>query len=304
MPEPLDLVALRSLTEIAEAGSFTGAARSLGISQPAVSQHVRALETRFSTRLVHRDGRRMVFTTSGERVLAAARRLLSVHDEVVRALEPPETPPIVVGCIDHAVSSVLPGVLAELGRAAPARRVVVHVERAETLSEGLRDGWIDVAVVLGGDWSVPGDEAGRFELRWVTAAAGGSETGAGAGAETSVPLVVSREPCRIRNRALSLVAEAGIAGHIAAESSTLEGVVAAARTGLGVALLPMPHGTTNGFTERAGLPEAGSIPVRVVAGERTDPEIRAAALRGAINALGAGAAAPGDRVAPGAEPHR
>jgi len=279
MPELLDLVALRSFVEIAESGSFTGAARALGLSQPAVSQHVRALETRFDAELVTRSSRRIAFTAAGERVLAEARRLLAVHDEAVRALENLEEPPVVIACIEHAVPSVLPAVLAELERTIPSRRVVVQVENAEHIAAGLKRGVIDVAIVLGHDWDAPGDEVGLFALRWVTGRPLTAQDRRG------VPLVVNREPCRIRHHALSLLARSGTPSYIAAESSTLEGVLAAVRAGLGTALLPMPARYAIGLQERPDLPGAGEIAVRLVTRRGVDPKVRAAATSGARSAF-------------------
>jgi DNA-binding transcriptional LysR family regulator len=279
VPDLLDLVALRSLAEIAEAGSFTGAARALGLSQPAVSQHVRGLETRFGATLITRASRRIAFTAAGERVLAEARRLLAVHDDALRVLEQLEEPPIVVACIEHTVPSVLPLLLAEVERAVPARRVVVQVENAEHIAEGLRRGTIDLALVLGHDWDAPGDEVGRFALRWVTARPIALRD------ERRVPLVVNREPCRIRSHALSLLARSGTSAVIAAESSTLEGVLAATRAGLGTALLPAPAGYAMGLRERTDLPAAGEIPVRLVTRRGVDEPLRRAAIAGARRAF-------------------
>ncbi|GAA2075752.1 LysR family transcriptional regulator [Microbacterium hatanonis] len=279
MNDLLDLVALRSLVEIADAGTFTGAARALGVSQPAVSQHVRALETRFDATLVTRSSRRIVFTAAGERVLAEARRLLAVHDDVLRSLETLEETPIVVACIEHAVPSVLSSVLSELERSVPNRRVVVQVDNAEHIGAGLKAGLIDVAVVLGHDWDTPGNEIGRFALRWVTGRPLAIQDPRG------VPLVVNREPCRIRQHALGLLARSGTPAHIAAESSSLEGVLAAVRAGLGTALLPMHVRSAAGLHERPDLPGAGEIAVRLVTRRGVDPAVGAAATVGARRAF-------------------
>jgi DNA-binding transcriptional LysR family regulator len=279
VPELLDLVALRSLVQIAEEGSFTSAARALGLSQPAVSQHVRGLESRFRVELVSRSGRGIAFTAAGERVLAQARRLLAVHDDAVRTLEGLEEPPIVVACIEHAVPTVLSHVLSELEHVAPPRRVVVQVENAEYIAAGLKAGAIDVAIVLGHDWDAPGNEIGRFALRWVTGRPLAIHD------QRGVPLVVNREPCRIRQHALGLLARSGTASHIAAESSSLEGVLAAVRAGLGTALLPVHARSVAGLHERPDLPSAGDIPVRLVTRRGLDAAVGAAASAGARRAF-------------------
>ncbi|GAB3506864.1 LysR family transcriptional regulator [Amycolatopsis cihanbeyliensis] len=72
----LELRHLRMLYEVARAGSFSGAARELGYTQPAISQQMRALERAFGTPLVVREGRRVVFTEAGAELLRHAEDLL------------------------------------------------------------------------------------------------------------------------------------------------------------------------------------------------------------------------------------
>ena len=62
----IDAAGLRVMKAIADEGSFTGAATSLGYSQPAISQMVRRLEQRFGTVLVERVGRHVRLTEAGE----------------------------------------------------------------------------------------------------------------------------------------------------------------------------------------------------------------------------------------------
>jgi DNA-binding transcriptional LysR family regulator len=61
--------------EIAEAGSFSGAARRLGLSKASVSRQIRALEQRLGTQLLRRTTRRMSLTEVGEVFLAHCRRV-------------------------------------------------------------------------------------------------------------------------------------------------------------------------------------------------------------------------------------
>lgn len=52
----LSLPQMRAIEAVAESGSFSGAAKRLGISQPSVSNHVTAVENRFRTKLLDRRG--------------------------------------------------------------------------------------------------------------------------------------------------------------------------------------------------------------------------------------------------------
>jgi DNA-binding transcriptional LysR family regulator len=83
MLSPRDLPLLPVFVAVASAGSFTAAARELGLAKSVVSQHVRTLEARCGVRLMERSTRRLHLTQVGELVLDAASAVLTS----VRSLE-------------------------------------------------------------------------------------------------------------------------------------------------------------------------------------------------------------------------
>lgn len=64
-----------------ETGSFSAAARDLGLGQPNVSRYVATLEDHLRTRLLHRSTRKLALTPEGERYYAEVRRILDAVDE-------------------------------------------------------------------------------------------------------------------------------------------------------------------------------------------------------------------------------
>ncbi|MBC8074655.1 MAG: LysR family transcriptional regulator, partial [Chloroflexales bacterium] len=75
---------LRTFVSVADAGSYSAAAALLHLSQPAVSQHIHALEEQLDgVRLFRRVGKKMVPTHAGEELLRTARELvtLATHAE-------------------------------------------------------------------------------------------------------------------------------------------------------------------------------------------------------------------------------
>ena len=82
----MDVRHLQTLAAVAERGSFSGAAESLGVSQPAVSQQMRALEREVGEPLIDRGGRRARLTPRGEVVHRYALRMLALRDEYEREL--------------------------------------------------------------------------------------------------------------------------------------------------------------------------------------------------------------------------
>jgi DNA-binding transcriptional LysR family regulator len=80
----LDLHLLKTLVVVAEQGSFTRAASRLGVSQPALSQQMRRLETDVGARLLIRSGQGVTLTPAGQEVVEAGRPLLRSAAWLVR----------------------------------------------------------------------------------------------------------------------------------------------------------------------------------------------------------------------------
>lgn len=86
---PVDIaVLLASFVRIADSGSISRAARSLRLSVPMASRHLRALEEDLGVALVRRTTRRMDLTDAGAELLPRARRLLRELDEARHDVRP------------------------------------------------------------------------------------------------------------------------------------------------------------------------------------------------------------------------
>jgi len=273
MTDPLDLVHLRTLVAIADCGGFHRAAAALHLSQSTVSQHVRALEKVFKEPLVHKAGRGTTFTPAGDALLVEARRILAVHDQALQRLEIATDPVIVLGCTEHAADQMLPELLVALRAAFPGRAVRFRIARSTQLEEGVARGLLDLAIVLGSSQAA-GTEVGQLKLSWYAGVASVlPEEG------RPWPVVAFEEPCGLRQRALQGLHEQGRTTVIAAESGSLEGVVAAVRAGIGVALLPGTGRRPEGLRVVEELPDLGSIGLRVVARRGADRALEQAVCR-------------------------
>ena len=86
--------------EVAERGSFAGAARQLHRSPAAVTRAVAELELRLGVRLLNRTTRAVSLTEAGARFLIGARRVLTEFDEIERAAAGEGTAPACrCGCL-------------------------------------------------------------------------------------------------------------------------------------------------------------------------------------------------------------
>lgn len=77
----MNLDQLLHFTRVAEYGSFTRAAVSLDMSQPAISRSIRQLEVDLRRTLFHRHGRGIYLTDEGKRLLELAEKVLAQLDE-------------------------------------------------------------------------------------------------------------------------------------------------------------------------------------------------------------------------------
>ncbi|GAA5052102.1 LysR family transcriptional regulator [Nocardia callitridis] len=273
MADPLDLMHLRTLVSIADTGGFRRAADALHLSQPTISQHVRLLERRLKLSLVEKDGRSSRFTADGERLVVEARLLLAAHDGMLARFTPSDPQRITVGSTEHAADGLLPELLGVLRAAYPDVYLHFRIERSTALTESVTKGALDLAVVLGGNGDPVGAQVGELELRWV----------AGPGWQLPrvpgpISLVAFEEPCGLRRRAVHKLTELGYEVSVTAESGNLDGVLAAAKAGLGIALLPFHAMVPDGVSEVRALPAMGSVDVRLVARRGLDAAIESTAI--------------------------
>ena len=71
----------RAFISVAQQGSLSAAARSLGVSQPTVSSQIATLERQSQIELFHRQGYRMTRTSAGHKLMALAQKLLALESE-------------------------------------------------------------------------------------------------------------------------------------------------------------------------------------------------------------------------------
>jgi DNA-binding transcriptional LysR family regulator len=250
---------LRSFVAVAENGGFMRAAAVLHLSQAAISQHVRRLESAVGRPLVERSGRGSKFTKDGEQLLGYARRILALHDDALHSfgMETPET--VVIGSTEHAAAQLLPALSVDLERLLADYEVRLRIDRGTQLREGLAAGRVDVALLLGPAADPHGIRVGELELTWYSAPGWQPPT------DRPLPLVAFDDPCVLRTRALETLAAFRIASTVSAEAPQLAGVQAAVAAGAGVALMATRGQTPAGLVPRYDLPRAVPLELTVCA---------------------------------------
>ncbi|MDK0521855.1 hydrogen peroxide-inducible genes activator [Streptomyces sp. ML-6] len=302
-PKQPSLSQLRAFAAVAEHLHFRDAAAAIGMSQPALSGAVSALEEALGVQLIERTTRKVLLSPAGERLAVRARAVLEAVGELMEeaeAVRAPFTGVLRLGVIPTVAPYLLPTVLRLVHERYPELVLQVHEEQTSSLLEGLAAGRLDLlllAVPLG----VPGvAELPLFDEDFVLVMERdhwlGGRVDIPREALRELPLLLLDEGHCLRDQALDICREAGRTEGTpvtttAAGLSTLVQLVAG---GLGVTLLPrtaVPVETgrndalATGYFAEPAPSRRVALAMRTGAARHEEFEEFAAALREAMEAL-------------------
>ena len=147
----MDTRQLAAFCAVVERRSFSQAAESLGVTQPAVSLQVRALEKRLGRQLLDRSGRRVAPTEAGLRLYRGAQRLLALEDQLVEEIaavaEGPLRGRLELGASSGPGETVLPALLCEFQRRHPDVSVALSVFDTQTVVDLVARRELELGVV-------------------------------------------------------------------------------------------------------------------------------------------------------------
>jgi DNA-binding transcriptional LysR family regulator len=147
----VELRHLRYFVAVAEELHFRHAAERLHVAQPAVSEQIRKLEAELGVRLFDRTQRSVSLTVAGGAMLDEARRTLRQADLAMRAARDArqrEVGRLRLGYLPDALPAAVPHALPHFAAAAPGIEVVLEGGRPLQLIDDVRQGSLDVAVVM------------------------------------------------------------------------------------------------------------------------------------------------------------
>jgi DNA-binding transcriptional LysR family regulator len=149
-PRNLDTGVLRTFVAIADHGGFARAGTSVHLSQPTVSLQMKRLEEQIGAKLFKRNGRALVLTEDGHRLLHYARRMLALNDEAWSTLATSEIAGSVrFGMIQDLTEEVLTDIVGKFSAEHPGVRLEVMVGNSTDLASALAKGALDVALLAG-----------------------------------------------------------------------------------------------------------------------------------------------------------
>jgi DNA-binding transcriptional LysR family regulator len=256
-----DPVLLRTFLAVAETRGFTRAAAQLGISQPTVSQHVRRLEQAADRILVVRDTREVEITDNGVAMAGFARTILAAHAAAEDYFSGTAMKGrLRFGSADDLAITQLPRILRHFRQLHPQIKLELTVDQSAPLRRRLEAGQLDLIFVKTAPGSTDGRLVRRDTMVWVAHEKTVVER------DETVPLIAYRGPSVSRQIAIDALEAAGRTWRITCNTREVNGVLAAVRAGIGVAVFPrslIPEDLVT-VGDRAGLPELEDIDFRLL----------------------------------------
>lgn len=150
----MDLERLRSFVAVADRGTVSAAAQFLRLTQPALSRQLQDLREEFGVALFEQVGRRLRLTAEGTWLLPGCRALLGQADGLLaeaRTMMEGDRGTLRVGLSTHSIANMLPGLLTDFARQYPKVRVQPVEGGGVDFLAGLRRGDLDAAIAVVND---------------------------------------------------------------------------------------------------------------------------------------------------------
>jgi LysR family cyn operon transcriptional activator len=147
--EPFEIRQLRYFLEVADAGSFSRAAKRLGVSQPAVSQQLRDLETGVRAVLLQRRGKRTMLTPAGLLFQEHAHAILRQIDQSLQELSSGPRDPhgtLRIGVVPYLDVALMPRLLGAFSSEHPAIDLSILEISSTEIEKELEEGRMDVGL--------------------------------------------------------------------------------------------------------------------------------------------------------------
>jgi DNA-binding transcriptional LysR family regulator len=146
----MDTRQLQAFCTVVEKKSFSQAAELLGVTQPAVSLQVRALEERVGQRLLDRSGRRVEPTEAGRRLYRSAQRMLALEEQLMEEVGADDgrlTGTLAIGASTGPGAHLVPLLLCEFQREHPDLHVALSIWDTQMVIDRVAERLLEVGVV-------------------------------------------------------------------------------------------------------------------------------------------------------------
>jgi LysR family nitrogen assimilation transcriptional regulator len=235
---------LRYFVKIVEAGSFSRAAATIHVAQPALSQQIAELEEQLGLSLLHRSARGVRPTEAGEVLFREALLILRQMEQLPGIVR--SSGGQAEGSVGLGMSSTLAGSLAgpfiEACKAAlPKVTLKFAVADSETIKTRIDAQTLDLAVVFEDELVAKFARIPLYRQRLYLICRepiGGRSASVSLSQLVTLPLILPSPPNVTRTALDRAFAGAGIQPNIAAEADVLSSMLSAVRAGIGNAIVP------------------------------------------------------------------
>lgn len=231
MLQHLDPDLLRAFAVVAETSSFTKAGERLFRTQAAISMQIKRLEDRIGKPLFVRGPQGTKLTSAGELLIHYARRILLLNDEALANLSAGGLDGIVrVGAPDDYAQILVRDVLMLFTKAFPDVQLELVCDNRITLVQEVREGRVDLAVMIRRPESSGGELLRREPLHWISSSDKSPHT------SDVLPLALFSNGCVRRDIALRALKEAGRPFKLVLSSGTMASIIDAVSAGLAISV--------------------------------------------------------------------
>jgi len=240
----MTITQLSTFLKIAELGSFSAAANSLGYAQSTVTTQIKLLEEELDCQLFDRLGKTIVLTSQGEKLVSYAEKMLQLEREIRLEVSDEEEPTgiLKLGVSESFCYDRLPEVLMKYKESSPGIEIRLVFIKHDTFPDMLQKGELDLVYTLN-----PYIEDDRLTMLYKRKESLGfyaakdhpligkriKEEDLG-----SVPLLLTGHDCSFRKMLLDDLSGCGISPSILIETSSKEILKKFAANGLGIAFIP------------------------------------------------------------------
>jgi LysR family transcriptional regulator, transcriptional activator of the cysJI operon len=238
-----DLFRLKAFAAVVDEGGFTKAAARVGLSQPAVTQSVRVLESQAGEPLLERLSRGVRLTEAGRTVYDAAKRIISIAEEAETALEDRrsgESGHAVIGAGATISIFVLPEIIGSFRKSHPAIGLSVLTGKTTQIRDLVLEGEADIGIVTSPLKHAELEVLPLYEDQMVFVTARNSKLGERPSFSDleGEPLILFSKGSGFRSFLDELFQTHGLSPSIAMESDSMEAIKRMAVVGLGSAIIP------------------------------------------------------------------
>lgn len=231
---------LKTFCAVCEEGGITRAAEKLCVAQPSVSQTIGELERYYGVSLFDRVGRRLVLTPEGERLRVKAQEAIASFSEFEEAARDTNARHVIrIGSSVTAGQMVLPRLIAAIEATLDRAECRAIADSAAAVEQLVEEGSLDFALVEGSVSRALAAEAVFSDRLMAVCSAGMKIKNTLSPAElVSLPLLLRRRGSASRDLFDERLSALGLKAQPKLSSSSNSVLLAAAREGLGVAVLP------------------------------------------------------------------